>query len=128
MQTTAQWAHRLSLGVDPASTGRARSFVKEHLVAHGLPHLVDDVRLVVSELATNAMVHAATPFTVLISAKGPAVTLTVEDGAAGAPGRKPQDEHATSGRGLAIVEEVSRSWGVATAEDGTKAVWASFER
>jgi len=38
--------------------------VSRHLLAHDLADMVDDLQLVVSELATNAMLHAQTPFTV----------------------------------------------------------------
>jgi len=40
--------------------------VTRQLVDHRLAYLVDEVRLVASELATNAVVHAATEFTVVL--------------------------------------------------------------
>ncbi|HEY3529185.1 MAG TPA: hypothetical protein VGK78_08535 [Nocardioides sp.] len=51
----------------PPSVALARDFVCKHLLAHHQSHLVDDVRLMVSELATNAVVHAQTPFGVCLS-------------------------------------------------------------
>jgi hypothetical protein len=43
-------------------------------------YLVDDVQLVVSELATNAILHARTPFTVTLDGFDDLVFLTVMDG------------------------------------------------
>jgi anti-sigma regulatory factor (Ser/Thr protein kinase) len=54
----------------PSATppAEARAFVELHLTHHELRYLVDDIRLVVSELVTNAVVHASTPVKVGIEA------------------------------------------------------------
>lgn len=127
MGTAIHWVHETVLSAHPASAHRARDFVSMHLVEHGLLHLVDDLRLAVSELATNAVQHARTPFTVTLQKHGASVLLTVKDGSTKAPA--PADAHllALGGRGLSIVDCLSREWGVISGSDGTKSVWASFD-
>lgn len=49
-----------------------------------LPQLIENVSLVVSELATNAVVHAHTPFTVRLSCENGSLVLTVRDGSTSA--------------------------------------------
>lgn len=93
-----------------------------------MPFLVDDVELVTSELATNALVHARTHFAVSLAACSESVLLQVEDGSKAAPIRvvaaAPLD---TSGRGITIVDLLSRDWGVTTRPDGCTSVWAAFD-
>ena len=58
MDVTVLWPHRTDLPGEPASVRQVRDFVCSRLLEHHLPYLVDDMRLVVSELATNATRHA----------------------------------------------------------------------
>lgn len=58
------WCHETTLVAKPVSAPRARAFVCRHLIEHGVPYLVDPVRLVVSELATHSVMHARSSFTV----------------------------------------------------------------
>jgi hypothetical protein len=58
------WSHQATFEASPICASRARDFVTRRLVEHRLLYLVDPVRLVASELATNALVHAQTAFTV----------------------------------------------------------------
>jgi anti-sigma regulatory factor (Ser/Thr protein kinase) len=121
------WSHEQRLLAEAESIAKARSFVGGLLVEHRIPRLSDDVRLVVSELATNAIRHASTPFTVTLERLAWSVLLTVTDGSQARPVRLPAGLLDTGGRGLSIVECVSREWGVSPARPGTgKSVWASF--
>src|SRR6476620_3723124 len=79
------WSHRASFPAEAGSAGRAREFVRDRLVEHDLRYLVDDVRLVASELATNATVHARTAFTIRLERLGGVVFLVVQDGSASPP-------------------------------------------
>ncbi|WP_019144812.1 ATP-binding protein [Aeromicrobium massiliense] len=123
----SKWFSHLLLPHDLGSPGRARSFVRHLLDEHELPELADDVQLVVTELATNAVVHARTPFSVSVSRDGPVLRVRVEDGAPEHPALSgdagPDD---TGGRGLTLVEGVSDSWGVERIDGHAKAVWATF--
>lgn len=126
MDQMPDWSHTLHASGTPACTALAREFTCTHLLAHGLSHLVDDVRLVVSELVTNAVTHAQTPLTVVLRREGPEVTLTVTDLSPVVPSMGTADGMALGGRGLVIVDALSRGWGVTRGSDGTKTVWASF--
>lgn len=122
----ADWSHETVLAAEPVSAALARDFVCLHLVAHHLLHLVEDVRLVVSELATNAVAHAQTSFSVTLSSANGTVLLAIQDESAAAPVRSAPDVMDVSGRGLMIVEVLSHKWGTSPDGHGFKSVWASF--
>ena len=127
MGTCTDWSHDLELAVQPVSASVARDFVRHHLAAHRLAHLTDDVTLVVSALATNAMTHAQTPFRVSLQVLEQTLLLTVEDGSRTGPVPIAARVLDTSGRGLTIVALLSRSWGADAHPDGGKSVWAEFD-
>ena len=120
------WSHEITLASQDRSVAAARRFVSDRLDRHDLPMLVDDVTLVASELATNALRHAGTPFTVTLTASAADVVLTVTDGSADRPVRVDAQDDDVAGRGLAIVELVSRDWGVVVEPGAGKSVWAAF--
>ena len=126
MGACTAWSDDLELAVQPVSAYVARDFVRRHLIAQGLPHLIDDVTLVVSELATNALVHAQTPFTVSLQAFDQTLLLKVEDGSRTGPVQVVGRVLDTGGRGLTIVAMLSRAWGADAHPDGGKSVWAEF--
>jgi anti-sigma regulatory factor (Ser/Thr protein kinase) len=129
MEQATLWSHQTVLEAEAGSAARARAFVVHHLVEHRLLYLVDDVRLVASELATNAIVHARTAFTVILAGRESSVLLTVRDGSpiAPAPPLAAPDGMRMAGRGLLIVNLMSQTWGVADQRGAAKSVWASFE-
>jgi anti-sigma regulatory factor (Ser/Thr protein kinase) len=75
----------------------------------------------VSELATNAVLHARTPFTVTIE-RAPVLRVEVHDGDPRPPHTRDYGPEAASGRGLHLVEALALSSGTVTV-DGGKAVW-----
>ncbi|WP_254185460.1 ATP-binding protein [Nocardioides panacis] len=128
MGTRTLWSYEVELTAELASASRSRGFVRRHLSVHGLAHLSDSVELVVSELATNAVLHAGTRFTVSLHAFEDTLLLEVEDGSWTGPCQAVFAEPgAVSGRGLSIVNLLSRDWGVDTQAGGGKSVWAEFE-
>jgi anti-sigma regulatory factor (Ser/Thr protein kinase) len=93
------------------SVGEARRFAAEVLAACPLP-TVQDVQLIVSELATNCVLHAKTEFRLRVSVSADQVRVEVGDNCPGFPVlRQPQGEQAR-GRGLAITDALSTVWGV----------------
>jgi anti-sigma regulatory factor (Ser/Thr protein kinase) len=124
---TTYWSHRSQLPGEAASASVAREIACKHLLEHGLGGVVGDLRLVVSELATNAIMHAGTPFTLTLRGDDRSVLLEVRDGSALAAVLLPLPSTGASGRGLAIVERLSDRWGIAHHADGGKSVWAWFE-
>jgi len=89
--------------------------------------LWSDISLVASELATNALNHCGTPFTVTLTAFADHIILAVRDGSAGWPIRLHAQPDAAAGRGMAIVDVVSRDWGVVLERGVGKTVWAAFD-
>jgi anti-sigma regulatory factor (Ser/Thr protein kinase) len=117
----------VTLPPEPISAARARAFIYDRLSEHRLFYLIDRVRLVTSELVTNAIRHAETPFTVTLALTGGGVTLSVTDSSPEFPRALPFDALSDHGRGLVLVELLSADSGVhAAASGGAKAVWASF--
>lgn len=122
---TPVWSHQVELKASPISASNARSFVSWCLVEHRLLYLVDPVRLVASDLATNALVRAQAAFSVTLSQQDHTVLLTVRDAEA-LPGHGVARVADTQGRGLNIVDLVSLDSGVDRDADGCRFVWASF--
>jgi len=113
----------LSLQGVPASVPAARTFVRATLASWDLGWLSDSATVIVSELATNAVLHAQSSFVVRLAldAEG-GVRLEVIDGSARQPVPKRHSAGATTGRGLSIVDQLASAWGVEERPDG-KAVW-----
>jgi anti-sigma regulatory factor (Ser/Thr protein kinase)/anti-anti-sigma regulatory factor len=79
---------------------------------------------VMSELVTNAVVHAGSNIRVGLELAGAFLIVTVRDQSPVPPSRRPARPGRESGRGLAIVAELSRSWGSLPVADDGKIVWA----
>lgn len=110
----------------PGSVPEARHAVEQALEAWGLDELVWTAALLVSELATNALLHARTGFTVVVATRpGGALRLEVTDGSRVPPRSRRYGDEATTGRGLHLVQDVADAWGVDRTEDG-KTVWAEL--
>lgn len=112
----------LSLPAAASSPSAARAFVARLLAAWGYDD--GDVLLAVSELTTNALLHARTDMTVRVEDEGDGVVLlSVADGSVAPPrGRRFTVESGT-GRGLRLLDSLALEWGVDT-RDGGKTVWA----
>jgi anti-sigma regulatory factor (Ser/Thr protein kinase) len=111
---------RLDLPAEPASPGRARRFVASALA--GVPADVDLAALLVSELVTNAVLHARTPLEVVVETNPDSVEVSVHDGSRVRPALRRYDRDAATGRGLHLVEKLADRWGV-DLDAGTKRVW-----
>lgn len=114
---------RISLPVHPSSSGKARRFVAGVLRSWRMPEITDGaVELLTSELTTNAVRHARSPFTVFVRYDGDRVRIEVDDSSPEAPEpRIPSDED-TGGRGLILVEAMAEAWGMTPLPHG-KRVW-----
>ena len=100
----------------------AREFVVE-AAGDGDEDHAAALALVVSELASNAVLHARTPFVVRVRSASSGVHIAVFDRDGNQPARKDSEAEAVTGRGLAIVESLAREWGVQHEGNG-KWVWA----
>ncbi len=126
MPEADEWSHETVLAAEAASASRARDFVCLHLIEHEMLYLVEDVRLVASELATYALLQGRVPFSVALRGSAESVVLSVRDGSRRAP-EETEDVRDAQARGLAVVEAVSRAWGVSPQPDGARSLWASFD-
>jgi DNA-binding NarL/FixJ family response regulator len=119
---------RTRLGRDAASPRAARRFVTEALRMWHLDELADSVTLLVSELVTNAVIHAGSDVEVLVRLTGETACVEVTDSSESALAPREASMEDASGRGLALVEAMARRWGVRPCPGGGKTVWFEVDR
>lgn len=112
---------------DLTAARAAREEVTAELRRLGLhEELVDDVALVASELAANAIRHGAPPVVLRLSVIEDAVRVEVRDqGRDTDPAVREAADDAGSGRGLAMIDALARVHGWQRDEDGMS-VWAEL--
>jgi len=108
---------------DPAIVATVRSDAANRLRAVNLTPVQDDVELLLTELITNVILHARTPFEVHLTPVGAGVRVEVIDGSPTMPAAGSFGTGALSGRGLALVQSMSKRWGAHHNTDGGKTVW-----
>ena len=110
-----------------AAIGEARRFVAVELVA--VPHEVcETARLLVSELCTNAVLHARRDFTVSVIGTLDFLRIEVTDPSDGQPQLAHPTVRDVHGRGLRLVAALSDRWGVDRAPGGAgKSVWFEID-
>ena len=89
--------------------------------------VADAVRLTISELVTNALLHAPAdsgPIELILRIEPGVLVVEVRNGGKPFVPDVHDTDEATGGRGLRIVEHLADRWGI-RAEDGT-CVWAEF--
>jgi serine/threonine-protein kinase RsbW len=113
---------------DPNAVRAARRFAIDELPGYA-PELLDVVELLVSELAGNCVRHTNSSFFVEVSRDRRRIRVAVSDRGPGKPAVRHVDTSAVAGRGLALVETLSSSWGVRASRrpGGGKAVWFVLE-
>jgi anti-sigma regulatory factor (Ser/Thr protein kinase) len=112
-------ALQLQLDPDP-STPRAvrREFTR---LFDGHPCL-ETLLLCLSEVVTNAVLHARTRVSVRASETGTTVRVEVEDGSVVKPLRRNVVEVSPTGRGLHLLDRLTTNWGIDMTDHG-KTVW-----
>jgi anti-sigma regulatory factor (Ser/Thr protein kinase) len=122
---TAEATARFAAGVDAPLA--ARRFVTSLLGRRPYLGLVtpEAAQLVVSELATNAVIHAGTPFSVTVALNGSAIRISVRDWNGTPPILRSPRPASRSGRGLLLVDAIAHDWGVEDDPEG-KIVWADL--
>lgn len=113
---------RTSLAPDTASVRAARRFVDETLQQWRFVDPLGTVSLLVSELVTNAVLHAGSEVEVAIQLHSGRVRVDVADGSAAGMHRRGPSDAGVSGRGIALVEALSDAWGLTARPEG-KSVW-----
>ena len=121
---------KLRLRSGPEAVALARHSLNEFEAELG-PALFEDMRLLVSELVTNSVRHAAataaSTVAVELSVRRERVRVCVTDLGPGfeASAREPGDDPG-SGWGLFLVEQLSNRWGVELG--GSTSVWFEIDR
>jgi anti-sigma regulatory factor (Ser/Thr protein kinase) len=116
----------IALAADTSSPATARHFVQDTLTDWGLPSVCDSALLVVSELVTNAVVHARSEARLRIGRTSSSIRIEVSDDGAGSPAPLEATDDGESGRGLLLVAAISAAWGVESTPIGGKLVWAEL--
>jgi anti-sigma regulatory factor (Ser/Thr protein kinase) len=117
----------LALPAHATSPGEARAAFRVYAQANDLStDLVDSGLLVISELVTNALLHAETPVLVWAEYDAGHLTLAAVDGSSTLPVLSPfPDGHREGGRGMAIVDELGATWGLIRTALG-KIIWVDL--
>jgi anti-sigma regulatory factor (Ser/Thr protein kinase) len=113
----------LSLPGAPQSVSAAREFVRGVLFLAGIGlAVIDDALLLISELATNAVIHADSDFEVVVESGPEWIWIGVADRSTEPVAVSRPQADSADGRGLRIVESVAPRWGCESRQGG-KVVW-----
>ena len=110
------------LPAEPEVVGRARAQVARQLSRWQLGHLVATTQVVVTELLTNAIVHARSPIQLRL-VRNQSLICEVSDSSAAAPHLRRAGRMDEGGRGLFLVAQLSQRWGTRYSGD-RKTIWA----
>jgi len=106
----------------PSSVARIRRFAVDACRTRGSTVDCDVVALLVSELATNALIHGAGDVRVRVLVTEPGVRVEVLDASAQPPRQRTAGASDEGGRGIALVDALSSAWGSEPTDRGKK-VW-----
>ena len=121
--------HRFVLAGTDSDVPFARRKVIDQVRTWGVPmddEKADAIRVVASELITNAVVHGKGPVTVTLYHRSGSLVIDVLDGNSSAPQISWAQDEGESGRGLALVDLLALRCAWAPSEHG-KHVWAEIE-
>jgi len=120
------WARSLPLD---SSVKTARDWAREHLRSLGweesAPETLDDVLLTISELVTNAHVHARSAADLVLTWDSTCLHVSVHDRSRRLPVPRPADTERAGGRGMLLVDALADTWQARPCPDG-KVVYACF--
>jgi hypothetical protein len=114
---------RVPLTRSPSSGRRARDIVRTWLVDVGRSNSEYVAAQVVTELVTNAVVHAHEPIALHLWSRRDGVRIGVSDGSTDVATLLVDDPAAPTGRGLRLVDELTSAWGTDVHDRG-KITWA----
>lgn len=114
----------LDLELPPVATsaGEARRLLRDALSGVESDDSVDAAQVAISEIVTNALVHAGTPMRLRVLLRGSALRVELSDGSPHLPHRRDYSSVAATGRGLHMVAQMVDRWG-AYPDGRGKVVW-----
>jgi anti-anti-sigma regulatory factor/anti-sigma regulatory factor (Ser/Thr protein kinase) len=121
----------LLLAPTPTAAAAARLYVRDILgywqLALPDSTVLERAVLVANELVTNAVVHARTDLRLRLELRGDWLHIAVRDGSPRLLRMVTANPEAEGGRGLWLVEQLTRAWGIRPDPDGGKVVWCTIK-
>jgi CheY-like chemotaxis protein len=117
----------LELPEDLGGPRLARRFVEQTLRQWRCGDALETVKLLVSEVVANAVVHARSEVRIAVQLRPQVVRVAVRDTDPSPPEQRAAAETDLGGRGLALVDALSSAWGIEPATGG-KDVWFEVPR
>ncbi|GLF96990.1 ATP-binding protein [Streptomyces yaizuensis] len=121
---------RLALSGIEGTVARSRDFTARALADWGWaaagPERTGDALLLVSELVTNACLHAGGPTELVLRYTPELLRIEVADGSPRPPAPRPRAIALPGGHGLVVLERLALRWGSEPRDGGGKAVWAEL--
>ena len=114
-----------TFAADPRNVAASRGFLRATLGGWGAGDLEYVAAQALSELTTNAVIHARTDFDVMLEWAGEVLWVGVHDRSPKLPLQRRYTAEAATGRGLRLVSRLCRSWGIEETADG-KTVWCEI--
>lgn len=108
------------------SPGEARRILREALHLADRDEQLEVAELLVSELVTNAVLHAYTSVELWVGVGETDIHVEVRDFNPTLPVQRDYDVQATTGRGMGLVSALATACGVQSLGDGGKVVWFSL--
>jgi anti-sigma regulatory factor (Ser/Thr protein kinase) len=113
----------IALACDPSSPGTARRFLRDLLREVDRPRWAETAELAVSEVVTNAVLHAHSDVELTVQVELDRLNVQVRDRSPALPSQRDHDSHPTTGRGLDLVAAVTAEHGVQSLGGQGKVVW-----
>ena len=117
----------ISLPPEPASARACRRFLLDTLDEWDADEFADEAVLLLSELVTNAVLHAGTEIDVELQFERDILRVEVRDGDPRLPSVRQYSVLSGTGRGLALVAGTAKTWNAEPVPDGGKRVWFELE-
>ncbi|AWL36865.1 MULTISPECIES: SpoIIE family protein phosphatase [Streptomyces] len=114
----AEW----DVPTDPAAVSRVRAEVSATLTDWNLIEQAFTTELILSELVTNSIRHAAGPIRVRL-VRDRALICEVSDHTSTSPHLRQAASTDEGGRGLFLVAQLAERWGTRYTDDGGKVIW-----
>lgn len=114
---------------EPASAGTARRWATDVAVDSGYQSVAEVLALLVSELVTNAIIHAGSPGALVVDIDERRLRVEVDDASDEVPNvAGASDPFAVRGRGLLLLRDLSDDYGIDRLAGGGKVIWFELLR